>query len=55
MRNKEQQVPRCSEEKVSSMKYILNYKVILIDLMGVNGADNPIALEANLAVCLSPW
>lgn len=55
MRNKEQQVPHCSEEKVLSMKYVLNYKIILIDLMGVNDADSPTAFEADLGVCLSPW
>lgn len=37
------------------MKHVLNYKIILIDLMGVNDADNPIAFEANLGVCPSAW
>jgi len=38
MRSKEQQVPRCSEEEVLSMKYILNYRTVLVDLMALNDA-----------------
>lgn len=49
MRNKEQQVPRCSEEKVLSMKYILNYKIVLIDPMGLNDAVQPYCLQGK------PW
>lgn len=55
MRKKEQQVPHCYKERVLSMKYVLNYKIVLIDLVGLNDADNAIAFEANLGVCLSPW
>lgn len=40
MRKKEQQVPHCYKERVLSMKYILNYKIVLIDLIGLNDADN---------------